>query len=86
MHVRYEGDIPGTIMISQVATGTHCGLWLRVFGEKASLEWNQEEPELLHYRRFGEPTRVLTRGDGAGIGMHAARFVRMLRWHPEAPQ
>jgi len=84
MHVRYDGDIPGTIMISQVAAGTHCGLRLRVFGEKASLEWNQEEPELLHYRRFGEPARVLTRGDGAGIGMHAARFVHMPRGHPEA--
>ncbi|MEW9612778.1 Gfo/Idh/MocA family oxidoreductase [Shinella sp. S4-D37] len=84
MHVRYEGDIPGTIMISQVAAGTHCGIRLRVFGEKASLEWNQEEPELLHFRPFAEPARILTRGEGADIGMHAARFVHMPRGHPEA--
>lgn len=84
MHVRYEGGIPGTIMISQVAPGAHCGLRIRVFGDKASLEWNQEEPELLHVRRFGEPARVLTRGEGAGIGTHAARFVHMPRGHPEA--
>jgi len=84
MHVRYEGDIPGTIMISQVAAGTHCGIRLRVFGEKASLEWNQEEPELLHFRPFAEPARTLTRGEGSGIGIHAARFVHMPRGHPEA--
>ncbi len=84
MHVRYEGNIPGTIMISQVAPGAHCGLRIRAFGDKASLEWNQEEPEILHFRRFNEPTRVLTRGEGAGIGMHAARFVHMPRGHPEA--
>ncbi|GAA4173211.1 Gfo/Idh/MocA family protein [Shinella granuli] len=84
MHVRYEGDIPGTIMISQVAAGTHCGIRLRVFGEKASLEWNQEEPELLHFRPFAEPARILTRGEGSGIGIHAARFVHMPRGHPEA--
>ncbi|WPE23843.1 Gfo/Idh/MocA family oxidoreductase [Shinella zoogloeoides] len=84
MHVRYEGDIPGTIMISQVAPGAHCGLRIRAFGDKASLEWNQEEPEVLHFRRFGEPARLLTRGAGAGIGIHAARFVHMPRGHPEA--
>ncbi|WP_313195244.1 Gfo/Idh/MocA family oxidoreductase [Shinella zoogloeoides] len=84
MHVRYEGDIPGTIMISQVAAGTHCGLRLRVFGEKASLEWNQEEPELLHFRPFAEPARILMRGEGSGIGLHASRFVHMPRGHPEA--
>ena len=84
MHVRYEGDIPGTIMISQVAPGAHCGLRIRAFGDKASLEWNQEEPEVLHFRRFGEPARLLTRGEGAGIGIHAARFVHIPRGHPEA--
>ncbi|WP_313193934.1 Gfo/Idh/MocA family oxidoreductase [Shinella zoogloeoides] len=84
MHVRYEGDIPGTIMISQVAPGAHCGLRIRAFGDKASLEWNQEEPEVLHFRRFDEPARLLTRGAGAGIGIHAARFVHMPRGHPEA--
>ncbi|MEP7453550.1 Gfo/Idh/MocA family oxidoreductase [Phyllobacterium sp. SB3] len=84
MHVRYDGDIPGTIMISQVAPGAHCGLRIRIFGDQASLEWNQEKPEVLHFCRFGEPARLLTRGEGAGIGMHAARFVHLPRGHPEA--
>jgi predicted dehydrogenase len=84
MHVRYDGDIPGTIMISQVAAGTHCGFRIRAFGDRASLEWNQEDPEYLHFKPFDAPAQKLTRGEGAGIGIEAARFVHMPRGHPEA--
>lgn len=84
MHVRYEGDVPGTIMISQVAAGTHCGFRIRAFGDRASLEWNQEEPEYLHFKPFNAPAQTLTRGDGAGVGVEAGRFVHMPRGHPEA--
>jgi len=84
MHVRYEGGVPGTIMISQVAAGTHCGFQIRVFGDKASLEWNQETPEILHFKPFNAPAQTLSRGEGAGIEPSAARFVHMPRGHPEA--
>lgn len=84
MHVRYVGGVPGTIMISQVAAGTHCGFQIRVFGDKASLEWNQENPEYLHYKPFNAPAQMLSRGEGAGIDVSAARFVHMPRGHPEA--
>jgi predicted dehydrogenase len=84
MHVRYDGDIPGTIMISQVAAGTHCGLRIRAFGDLASLEWNQEDPEHLHFKPFNAPAQLLTRGEGAAVGIEAARFVHLPRGHPEA--
>ena len=84
MHVRYAGDVPGTLMVSQAAAGTACGLRLRVFGEKAGLEWDQENPEMLRFAPFGEPARIVSRGYGAGIGIEAGRFVRMPRGHPEA--
>jgi predicted dehydrogenase len=84
MHVRYAGDVPGTLMVSQAAAGTHCGLRLRIFGDKAGLEWDQEAPELLRFAPFGEPARTISRGFGAGMGVEASRFVRMPRGHPEA--
>lgn len=84
MHVRYAGDVPGTLMVSQAAAGTHCGLRLRIFGEKAGLEWDQEKPETLRHAPFGEPARIISRGYGAGMGNEASRFVRMPRGHPEA--
>jgi predicted dehydrogenase len=84
MQTRFEGEIPGTILISQAAAGTQCGLRLRIFGDEAGLEWNQENPEYLYYNRVEEPSRMLSRGEGAGIGPAAGRFVRMPRGHPEA--
>lgn len=83
MQVRY-GEIPGTLLVSQAAAGTECGLRLRVFGDRASLEWNQETPEHLRYSQVGSPPQILSRGLGSGIGTEAARFVRMPRGHPEA--
>lgn len=83
MHVRF-GDIPGTLMISQAAAGTECGLRLRVFGEKAGLEWDQENPEYLRFNQVGMPSQTISRGFGAGMGSEATRFVRMPRGHPEA--
>lgn len=84
MQVRYEGNVPGTIMISQAAAGTHCGLRIRAFGDLASLEWNQEDPEYLHFKPFDAPAQLLTRGEGAGVGVEAGRFVHLPRGHPEA--
>ena len=84
LHVRYAGDVPGTLMVSQAAAGTQCGLRLRIFGETAGLEWDQENPETLRYAPVGEPARIISRGYGAGMGIEASRFVRMPRGHPEA--
>lgn len=84
MHVRYDGGVPGTIMISQVAAGTHCGFRIRIFGDQASIEWDQENPEFLHFKSFDSPAQILSRGEGAGIDVSASRFVHMPRGHPEA--
>jgi predicted dehydrogenase len=84
MHLRFEGDIPGTLMVSQAMAGTHCGLRLRVSGTEAGLEWNQEDPEYLRYSRVNEPTQIVSRGHGGGMESEAERFVRMPRGHPEA--
>lgn len=84
MHVRFAGDVPGTLMVSQAAAGTACGLRLRIFGEKAGLEWQQESPEILRFAPFDAPARTISRGFGAGMGSEAGRFVRMPIGHPEA--
>ena len=84
MHVRFEGDVPGTLMVSQAAAGTQCGLRLRVFGDRAGLEWDQENPEYLRFNEVGKPAQTISRGLGAGMGIEASRFVRMPRGHPEA--
>lgn len=84
MMVRYDETIPGMLWCTQVAPGNGCGLRLRVFGDKAGLEWDQENPEFLQYSRFGAPVQTISRGHGAGVGPAGLRFTRTPRAHPEA--
>lgn len=73
----------GTMIVSQAAAGTHCGLRIRLFGDKGSLSWDQESPEHLRFGRLNEPEILLTRGYGAGISGIAEKYMRMPRGMPE---
>jgi len=84
MQIRMGGGVPGTLMVSQAMAGTQCGLRIRVAGTKASLEWQQENPEYLTLRPIGAPAQVLSRGHGSGIYPAVERILRMRRGHPEA--
>jgi predicted dehydrogenase len=80
--LRYQGGARGMLWSSQVAPGNENNLKLRVYGEKAGLEWHQEQPNHLHVTPLGEPPRLLTRG-GAGSGESAGRVTRIPPGHPE---
>jgi predicted dehydrogenase len=80
--MRYEGGARGTLWCSQVAAGQENRLCIRVFGEKAGLEWQQENPNYLHVTPLGQPPYRLSRG-GAGTGAAAARVTRIPPGHPE---
>lgn len=67
---------------SQVAPGHENGLRLRLFGDKGGLDWQQEQPNVLRYTRFGESTRLITR-NGAGSDAAAAAASRVPAGHPE---
>ncbi|MEM7664088.1 MAG: Gfo/Idh/MocA family oxidoreductase [Pseudomonadota bacterium] len=84
MSLRFSQGAIGSLMVSQCFPGSHCGLRIRVVGTKATLDWQQETPEFLHYLRAGAPAQTLSRGHSAGIHAEAERFVRMPRGHPEA--
>ena len=84
MQLRFEGGVPGTLMVSQTMAGSQCGLRLRICGSKASLEWLQEQPEVLHLRAIGAPEQIISRGHDAGMIADTQRLLRMPRGHPEA--
>jgi predicted dehydrogenase len=64
--------------------GSQCGLRLRICGSKATLEWNQEQPETLSLRAIGAPEQIISRGHGSGMSPATERLLRMPRGHPEA--
>ena len=80
--LRFENGARGMLWSSQVAPGNENGLRLRVYGEKAGLEWQQEHPNQLRFAPVGQPPRVLSRG-GPNLGTAAALATRIPAGHPE---
>lgn len=80
--LRFTGGAKGMLWSSQVAPGNENALKLRVYGEKGSLEWSQEDPNHLWFTPFGEPKRLLTR-NGAGSNAANQTASRIPPSHPE---
>ena len=80
--MRYTSGARGMLWCSQVASGCENGLKLRIYGTKAGIEWEQENPNYLWVTPLGAPRYRLSRG-GAGTGDAAARVTRIPAGHPE---
>jgi predicted dehydrogenase len=80
--LRLSKGAKGGLWATQVAPGNENNLHLRVYGEKAGLEWRQEDPNTLIFTPLGQTRRILTRG-GAGTGRAAAHATRIPSGHPE---
>jgi predicted dehydrogenase len=81
--LRFRGGARGALWSSQVSPGNENALRLRVYGDKAGLEWSQEHPNQLRVSPLGEAPRVLSRGGAAGLHPAAAAATRVPAGHPE---
>ena len=80
--LKLSNGAQGVLMASQIAAGEGNGLRIRVYGEKASLHWQQESPNTLMVRRNDGPDQ--TRHAGMGYLQPDARAVtRLPGGHPE---
>jgi predicted dehydrogenase len=82
MLLRFDGGARGMLWASQVATGNENNLRLRVYGEKAGLEWGQENPNYLRFTPYGKPPLSISRA-GAGATDSAKHASRIPSGHPE---
>ena len=80
--LRYANGARGLLWASQVAPGNENALRLRVYGSRAGLEWQQEQPNHLRFTPFGEAPRTVSRGT-ASANADAARVTRLPSGHPE---
>jgi predicted dehydrogenase len=80
--LRFEGGARGMLWASQVATGNENNLRLRVYGDKAGLEWGQENPNYLRFTQYGKPPMTISRA-GAGATASAKHASRIPSGHPE---
>jgi predicted dehydrogenase len=81
--VHYEGGARGIMYASQISVGEENNLRIRVYGTEASLDWRQEEPNYLCFRRSGEPEQIYKRGNNylTPLAVHNSRLPF---GHPEA--
>lgn len=80
--MRFSGGAKGSLWASQIAPGNENHLCLRIFGEKAGLSWEQENPNYLVFSPLGQQPRTITRG-GPGVGVAAGHATRIPSGHPE---
>jgi predicted dehydrogenase len=83
--LRFAGGARGLLHASQVSLGQENRLSLEVYGERASLEWRQEDPNYLVMRQGNAPAQVWSRGGGY-VARHspaAARASRLPAGHVE---
>jgi predicted dehydrogenase len=80
--LRLEGGASGTLMASQVAAGERNGLRLRVYGEKGSIEWHQEDPNRLSVKWLDGPEEI-RHAAGGYLSPDALAVTRLPGGHPE---
>ncbi len=79
--LRYPNGARGMLWASQVASGAENALRLRVYGTKASLAFDQENPNELWLTPLGGTAGRLTRGRvKSAVAAHATRVPQ---GHPE---
>src|SRR5579864_2318747 len=80
--LRFSKEAKGGLWASQVAPGNENNLRLRVYGEKAGLEWHPADTNELWFTPLGAPRRTIRRA-GAGTGHSAGHATRLPAGHPE---
>ncbi len=83
--LKFEDGATGVLSASQVATGEENALKLRIYGEKAGLEWRQEEPNTLLVKWVDQPIQIYRTGGNQGypLAKYTSAFTRTPTGHPE---
>ncbi len=80
--LRYANGARGLLVASQISVGEENNLNIRVYGERGSLAWYQEEPNVFYVRSLDGPEQVLRRGN-AYLSPEARHATRLPPGHPE---
>jgi len=80
--LRLSNGARGNFWVTQAAAGIENCLSIRVSGSKASIEWMQEIPQVLHFKPIDSPAQIRT-PNGPGTLPLAARVSRIVKGHPE---
>lgn len=79
--IKYSEQIRCQMWYSKTALGHRNGLKVRVYGDKASAEWTQMQPEDLHINHIGGRREVIDRACSVNVASQL-RFNRFKAGHP----
>jgi predicted dehydrogenase len=83
--IRFANGALGSVTASQVSHGRENDLSIEIDGTKGSLQWRQEEPNHMIFRRNGHPHAIYTRDPNAPYMNEAGKAAcRLPSGHPEA--
>ncbi len=80
--LRFSNGARGSLWASMAAVGNEHGLRIRVYGDRGSLAWHQEDPHHLLYSPIDGPPQILAQG-AAWLSPDAAKWTRAGLGHPE---
>ena len=81
--LKFENDVAGVLMATQIATGEANNIRVRAYGENGGLEWRQMEPNKLILRWGDKPMEELYMGSNEYLSDLALWNTRTPAGHPE---
>lgn len=79
---KYSGGVTSNIWYSKTALGERNGLTVRLFGDRGSAKWIQENPEYLYCADNHGRKRVIDRASPGVSVANQARYTRFKAGHP----
>ena len=80
--LRMQSGARGMFWVTQAAAGVENAVRIRVSGALGTLEWFQEQPQLLSFKPLGAPAQIRT-PNGPGTLPLSAHSSRIVAGHPE---
>lgn len=83
--LKFNNGAKGILRCSQIAISEENGLAIWIYGDKAGLEWRQEDPNVLKFKPIDAPVQLYTRGNQYVVEKSPAaeRATRTPCGHPE---
>ena len=80
--LKFDNGASGVLIATQIATGAENNLNIRVYGDKAGLEWQQEDNNTLIIRHHNQPDQIYRAGTPY-LAHNAQENTRTPAGHPE---
>lgn len=80
--LRFSNGAKGSLWSSQIATGNENALRIRLYGDKAGIDWSQENPNYLTLTTLGGSKEVMSRAS-VSIPGATGYMTRLPAGHPE---